>query len=146
MQLRFDFDRVPVMPVPPVSAKPRKSARALRGAGNYRAGLMAEDVAERHYRERGYELLERRWRGQGGEIDLIFRLGDAIIFVEVKTSSDFARAAERITRRQMDRICLAACEFCDGQPGGSLIEMRFDAALVDAAGRIDVIENAFGEN
>ncbi|MDO5659087.1 MAG: YraN family protein [Paracoccus sp. (in: a-proteobacteria)] len=107
---------------------------------------MAEDVAERHYRANGYELLERRWRGKGGEIDLIFRLGDAIIFVEVKASGDFLRAAERITRRQMDRICLAACEYCDDQPNGSLTEMRFDAALVDAKGCIDVIENAFGEN
>ncbi|MDO5529346.1 MAG: YraN family protein [Paracoccus sp. (in: a-proteobacteria)] len=107
---------------------------------------MAEDGVARHYSDRGYALLAKRWRGKAGEIDLICRKGDCYVFVEVKSSSCLDRAAERITRRQMDRICLAACEFCGDLPSQLLTEMRFDAALVDQVGRVKVIENAFGEN
>ena len=76
---------------------------------------------------------------------MILRKGDQYIFVEVKASKDFARAAERLSRRQMDRICLAACEYCGTLPTGQLTDMRLDAALVDQFGRIEIIENAFWE-
>ena len=60
--------------------------------------------------------------------------------------ADVAIAAGRISRRQMDRICQAALLFTDRLPAGSLTELRFDAALVDAAGRVEIVENAFGLN
>lgn len=120
------------------------SPRARRGEAAYIAGALAEDQVSAHYQNRGYDLLARRWRGQAGEIDLVFGHGDMVIFVEVKKSVTLARAAERLSRRQMDRICLAACEYCDALPTGMLTEMRFDAALVDQIGGIEIIENAFG--
>lgn len=114
--------------------------RALRGAVAWAAGMHAECNVARHYEMAGYAILERRWRGTAGEIDLIARDGETIIFVEVKQAPSCAMAAERLTRRQMRRICLAACEFC-----GMDCDMRFDAALVDRHGQIEVIENAFGQ-
>ena len=65
-----------------------------------------------------------------------------MIFVEVKKSRDFARAAESLSYRQMQRILGAAEEFVAGEPKGLLTEMRFDVALVDAVGRIEILENA----
>lgn len=118
--------------------------RARRGAVAAMSGLLAEERVAAHYKAQGYEVLARRWRGKAGEIDLVCQRGDGVIFVEVKSASTHAQAAERLLRRQMDRICLAACEFCGNRPAGSLSEMRFDAALVDAPGRVRVIENAFG--
>ncbi len=79
-----------------------------------------------------------------GEIDLILRDGDEVIFVEVKKSRTHAQAAQRVTRRQMDRICMAACEFVSGEPRGSLKPMRFDVATVDQTGQVKVVANAFG--
>ncbi|MDO5606144.1 MAG: YraN family protein [Paracoccus sp. (in: a-proteobacteria)] len=117
----------------------------MRGATAYHSGRLAEAAVADRYRAAGYQLLYERWRGKAGEIDLILRRGDQFIFVEVKSSRDFARAAERINRRQMDRICLAACEFCGELPTGLMTDMRLDAALVDRYGRIEIIENAFGE-
>ncbi|WP_232844988.1 YraN family protein [Paracoccus onubensis] len=105
---------------------------------------MAEDRVASRYNAQGYDILARRWRGRAGEIDLICQIGDCLVFVEVKSSRSHACAGERLSRRQMDRICRAACEFCGDRSAGLLSEMRFDAALVDASGRIDVIENAFG--
>ncbi|MTH63780.1 YraN family protein [Paracoccus shanxieyensis] len=118
--------------------------RVRRGQKAYSAGLMGEESVCRDYVSRGYAPIASRWRGSCGEIDLIMQRGDEYVFVEVKASSSHARAAERIDRRQMDRICNAALEFCTGLAQGLLTLMRFDAALVDATGRVQVIENAFG--
>lgn len=116
----------------------------MSGAISFFAGQAAEEQVAARYSRSGRPIAARRWRGSAGEIDLIAREGDKVIFIEVKKSRSFAEAAEHLSRRQMDRICSAATEFVAGEPGGQLTEMRFDVALVDAVGRIDVIENAFG--
>lgn len=118
-------------------------ARRQRGRTAALAGRIAEDRVAAHYAGRGYDVIARRWRGEGGEIDLVCRRDACVIFVEVKSSRNHHMAAEHLQRRQMDRICLAACEFCGNLPDGLLTEMRFDAALVDVVGRIEVVENAF---
>lgn len=117
---------------------------SMRSQTNYHAGLAAEDIVARSYAARGCAEAARRWRGQGGEIDLILRDGDCVVFVEVKKSRTHAQAAQRVTRRQMDRICMAACEFVGGEPRGSLTPMRFDVATVDQSGDVRVVANAFG--
>ncbi|AZV79535.1 hypothetical protein EBB79_17760 [Parasedimentitalea marina] len=116
-----------------------------RGQRAYLAGEAAEDQVVKHYEARGYSLAERRWRGAGGEIDLIFRSGAALVFVEVKHSKTRARAALRITEAQMRRIYASAGQYLDNEPAGQLTESRFDVALVDGAGQIEIIENAFGQ-
>ena len=143
LQLAFDFEAaLPVMP-----ADPRPARRGARGAGavGYHAGRAAELRIAQDYERRGYPIAGTRWRGRGGEIDLIARDGDGLIFIEVKKSRSFARAAERLSPAQMRRICAAAEEFAGGEPRGLLTEMRFDLALVDRTGAVRVIENAFGE-
>ncbi|MGB1207805.1 MAG: YraN family protein [Paracoccaceae bacterium] len=115
-----------------------------QGRSNYYAGRAAEEAVARWYCGQGGVLCETRWRGQGGEIDLIVRDGDTVVFVEVKKSRDFDRAAQALSQRQMGRIAMAAGEFLDTQPAGSLTPARFDVALVDDLGRIEVLENAFG--
>lgn len=118
--------------------------QAMRGSANYHAGLAAEACVAAHYQASGRAIAARRWRGSAGEIDLVARGDDGLVFVEVKASRDFATAAEHLTRRQMDRLCGAASEFLAGEETGQLTPMRFDVALVDRLGRIQVIENAFG--
>ena len=94
---------------------------------------------------RNHGIAARRWRGKSGEIDLIMRQGETVVFVEVKKSRNFATAATRLGRRQMDRICASAGEFLSGEPRGQLTDVRFDLAMVNGAGAIQVIENAFME-
>lgn len=97
-----------------------------------------------HYLRAGHVLAFRRWRGSAGEIDLIFRDGSALIFVEVKRADTHAIAAERVSAAQSRRIFAAASEFIAGEPGGQDSDMRFDVALVDGRGRIEIIGNALG--
>jgi putative endonuclease len=115
----------------------------MTGLVSHRAGLAAEESVARHYCDAGHAIAAARWRSAGGEIDLIARDGAEVIFIEVKKAATHAAAAQRLTRRQMDRLCHSAALFLDGEPRGQLTPMRFDVALVDAQGRIDIIENAF---
>ncbi len=121
-----------------------RQTRRMQGRTEYHAGLAAEERIAQDYERRGFAVERRRWRGAGGEIDLIVRDGDAVIFIEVKKSRDFARAAERLSPRQMARLCQSAEEFLAGEPRGLLTDMRFDVALVDGQGRHHILENAFG--
>lgn len=137
MRHERSFDGMPVQPA---------ADKSLRGRVAYSAGCMAEELVARTYIQQGHELIAERWRGRSGEIDLILRRGEEYIFVEVKKSSSHSRAAERIGGRQIARICRAALEFCGRLPTGMMTAMRFDAALVDQFGRVDIVENAFGMN
>lgn len=113
----------------------------MSGAVSYHAGLAAEGAVAAHYGRLGLPVIGRRWRGAGGEIDLILRDGAGVIFVEVKKARDFARAAERLGRAQLMRIWATAEEFLGGQPRGQLTAARLDLALVDGAGRVRIVEN-----
>ena len=116
----------------------------MSGSVSYHAGQCAEDIVSRVYCREGYAQLARRWRGPGGEIDLIFEKRGALVFVEVKKSSSFATAGARLSERQMQRIYASAGSFLATMPNGQDTESRFDAALVDATGRVEILENAFG--
>jgi putative endonuclease len=115
----------------------------MSGARSYHAGLAAEESVAQRYLAAGQKVAARRWRGKSGEIDLIARDGDVVIFVEVKQSRTHAEAAEHLTLRQFDRIYCAAAEFIADEPQGSLTDVRFDVALVDGGGRIEILENAY---
>lgn len=121
-----------------------KSARHHRGKAAFYAGESAENRIAQDYERRGFAVARKRWRGTGGEIDLILRNGNGLIFVEVKQARDFDRAARSLSARQMQRIYASAEEFLGTEPLGSLTEVRFDVALVDGQGQMRIIENAFG--
>lgn len=111
----------------------------------HHSGDAAEQRIAEEYLRRGYVVDRRRWRGPGGEIDLIVRRADQVVFVEVKKSRSIADAAARISRRQMQRIHVSAQHFLDDEPRGQLTEARFDVALMDATGVFEIVENAFGQ-
>lgn len=122
-------------------------ARQARGRMAYEFGLSAEAIVGRFYEARGQRLIETRWRGAAGEIDLIFyddNLGDGggFIFVEVKASKTKARAAAHLGPKQMVRLCMSAEEYIGRQPKGLLTDMRIDVALVDGVGQVEILENA----
>ena len=119
------------------------AARARRGERNHRAGTCAEDAVARRYLAAGYTAVARRWRGKGGEIDLVFGDGaGGFVFVEVKTARDLDGALARISPRQVARIHAAAAEFLADCPAGLDSAARFDAPLMDGQGRIEIMEGA----
>lgn len=124
-------------------ASPARQTRKARGLTNYLAGHAAEASVARHYEDRGIAICARNWRGQTGEIDLIGRDGDVVVFVEVKQSRTHDLAASHISDAQVRRIFATVDEFVAGEPRGLLTDVRIDLALVDGLGRIEIVENAF---
>jgi putative endonuclease len=116
------------------------SNRRLAGKRAYRDGLAAEDGVAANYALRGYPVLARRWRGHGGEIDLVCQGEGELIFIEVKKADRHDWAAERLGFDQLERIALAAEEYIGTVADDPLTPMRLDLALVDAKGRIEVME------
>lgn len=114
----------------------------MSGSTSYHAGLAAEDSVARHYGRTGHRVVARRWRCKGGEIDVIAQSGEDTIFIEVKKSDSHAAAAERVGPQQIRRLFDCAGEYMGSLPMGLLSSVRFDVALVDAVGRVEIIENA----
>lgn len=73
-------------------------------------GDLGEQIAERHLRGIGFEIVARNVRYKCGEIDLVARRGGEIHFVEVKMSGEFSQVdpLEQVTREKRKRIRMAA--------------------------------------
>ena len=73
---------------------------------------IGESLAAKHLKARGYEILARNYRARRGEIDLIARDGEFVVFVEVKTrrSLKFGLPQAAVTlqkQRQISKVALA---------------------------------------
>ena len=137
VQRDFFTDAV-VAPCPPAARPAAPGRRQRRGSRNYLSGLAAEESATRHYRDLGYDVEQTRWRGPGGEIDLILRGPSGLIFVEVKSAKCHAAAADSLRPAQLARILTSAECYAADRPG---IDMRIDVALVDRIGAVEILEN-----
>lgn len=110
-------------------------------------GVEGECVAAAHLRAAGWEIVARRFRAAGGEIDLVARRDELLAFCEVKSGRG-ARAglAEAVDARKRQRLAQAAEAFVaqNGVPGCGC---RFDVIEVrtDPDGRTSVVvhEGAF---
>ena len=116
-------------------------ARRDRGQRAYRSGLAAEDRAAALYTGAGLTLLDSRWRGKGGEIDLILSDEGVIVFCEVKQARSHDAAIASLRPAQLHRIHMAASEYLGRCPDGQLSETRFDMATVDGTGQCRIHEN-----
>ena len=82
-------------------------------AGRQRLARWGENKAANWYTERGWEILDRNWRGARGELDLVLRRGDTVVFCEVKTRSNtaYGTAAEAVDGRKQQRIRTLAVQW-----------------------------------
>jgi putative endonuclease len=118
--------------------------RQARGAANRAAGALAEDIALAHLQRAGLKLLERNFRCRMGEVDLVMRDGDSLVFVEVRLRGRgaFAGAGESIDARKQRRIVMAARFYLSGKRE---MPCRFDCVLLErpAPEALEWIRNAF---
>jgi len=85
------------------------ASRASRGE----VGRWGEALAAKYLRERGYTILAQNWRHGHGELDIIAKLADQHIFVEVRTrrSDAFGTAEESITPHKQQTLIATAQAF-----------------------------------
>ena len=113
-------------------------------------GALGEKRAAEFLKRKGYRILETNFRCREGELDIISRDKDCLVFVEVRTrsSTDFGTPEESVTRAKREKLVSVALAYL--QTHRNLPESwRFDvvAVEVDRGGqttRIEVIENALG--
>jgi putative endonuclease len=120
-----------------------------RSSEHLRRGARGEKLACRFLRRHGYKILYRNFRGRrGGEIDIVCRDRDTLVFVEVKTRGreDFGRPLAAVDRQKQRRISqggLAWLRLLDNPD----ILFRFDVVEVliteDAKPRFELVQNAF---
>jgi putative endonuclease len=106
------------------------------------SGAADEQRAADYLRDQGLRLVARNWRSRFGEIDLICRDGDTLVFVEVRArrAGGFGGAAESITAAKRGRLIKTAELYLAGQAVQP--PCRFDAVLIDGA-RLTWLRNAF---
>jgi putative endonuclease len=96
----------------------------------FRTGISAEARAAAWLMAKGYRILAKRFRTPHGEIDLVARRRNLIVFVEVKARPSLDDAAYAVTARQQARIIAAAQGWLVAHPEHAEFDMRFDAVLI----------------
>lgn len=116
-------------------------------ATNYATGHFAEFLALNYLRLKGYHLVAKNYiTGKGthaGEVDLIVRKGQTLVFVEVKKRQDITTAAYAISHTQQGRIRRAAEAFLAKNTYYQNFDIRFDAVLVQLPLHIQHLPNAW---
>jgi len=109
-----------------------------------KAGDQAEQIAAAYLQRKGLALIETRYRCRWGEIDLILRDRDTVVFAEVKLrrSKSFGGTAYSVDRRKQARIIAAARHYLAGKRE---MPCRFDVVLLERLDppRIEWIRDAF---
>ena len=121
-----------------------------RPDGRLELGLRGEEEAVRYLAAKGYRILDRGFRMFGGEIDIIARQGETLVFVEVKTrrSTEFGVPDESVNLSKQNQVRkIAQGYLLKKQLPESATPCRFDIlSVVWAEGRglaITHLENAF---
>lgn len=108
-------------------------------------GKLGESSAVRYLETNGFEIIKRNFYIRGGEVDIIYRDGEYIVFGEVKARSNtaYGSPAQAVTKKKIRRICAAAKVYALSH---NLMneKLRFDVIEVYIETKeIKIIKNAF---
>jgi putative endonuclease len=96
-----------------------------------RYGILGERAAKKHLRRRGLKFLVANFRSERGEVDLVFRENDCLVFVEVKTrsSEEWVRPAAAVNKERRRRLSRAALDYLRLLKNPQ-VKLRFDIVEV----------------
>ena len=113
-------------------------------------GDRGEALALDYLQQHGLSLITRNYHCRRGELDLIMRQGDTVVFVEVRyrQRSDFGGAAASISNRKQQKCLMAAAHFLQHEKKYAKLAARFDVIAIQGQGQngklsINWITNAF---
>lgn len=95
-------------------------------------GKWGEEKAKEFLAKKGYKPIAQNWRNRYGEIDLIMKDKETIVFVEVRTKSSnlFGRGDESITNKKQQQLIKMAKSFLSANNYGDY-SIRFDLISID---------------
>lgn len=113
-----------------------------------RSGKQHEDLACAHLRRHGLKLLTRNYHCRRGEIDLVMRDRESLVFVEVRyrRQDRYGSASESVNWHKQQRL-IAAAEHYLLYEGNTRPAARFDVVAISGDGpdlKLEWIHNAFG--
>jgi putative endonuclease len=111
-------------------------------------GVKGEDLAVRYLKKKGFKVIQRNYHCPMGEIDLIAREGDTLVFIEIKarSSSEYGLPQDAVDRFKQKKIIQAAKAYLAEHHLTEDIPARFDVVaihLTPAGPAIELIEDAF---
>ncbi len=115
----------------------------------HRRGALGEKAAKRHLQKAGLKFLTANFRSKRGEIDLIFRDGEGLVFVEVKTrsSEDWTRPAAAVDARKRRLLSQCALDYLRLLKNPE-VQIRFDVVEVllhdEDVAEVRHLPNTFG--
>ena len=94
-------------------------------------GTLGERAAKKHLKQLGLKFLTANFRSERGEIDLVFRDDDCLVFVEVKTRSneDWVRPSAFVNKQKRRRLCQTALDYLELLKNPQ-VKIRFDIVEV----------------
>lgn len=117
---------------------------------NISVGERGEKIAEKFLKEKGYKILEKNFQNRFGEIDLVARNGDTLVFVEVKTryTERFGKPEESVTPAKIRKIIKAGQFYRNLNSDLPDLE-RIDVVAIDLESsgeikRLELIKNVTG--
>lgn len=96
-------------------------------------GAHFEALAARHLERAGLGVVERNWHSRYGELDLVMRDGDSLVFVEVRYRRDgrFGGGAASVGPTKRAKLVRAAQGFLESHPALARLPCRFDVVAFD---------------
>jgi len=114
-------------------------------------GKLGEKLAQKFLKKRGYHIRETNFRCREGEIDIIAKQKDYLVFIEVRTKSnlDFGSPEESITQSKKEKLIATALTYISTHQKLSPL-WRIDVVALEVSDkgktkRIELIENAIGQ-
>jgi putative endonuclease len=105
-------------------------------------GNGGEDIAADYLERRGYEVVERNFRCRSGELDIVARDGDTLVFCEVKTrrTDRWGAPSEAVNRGKQGRLRRLGAAWLATR-GASVTDVRFDVVSVVVFDEGPVVEH-----
>ncbi len=105
-----------------------------------------ERLAARHYRLRGYRIVDANARAGGHELDLVVRRGRRLVFVEVKERArdGYGGPVAAVDREKRRRVRRAAASWLQAHPETAELEIGFEVAAI-TDGQLERLDLASGE-
>jgi putative endonuclease len=126
-----------------VVAMGRQESRKAAGTRAHALGIDAEAAACAALERDGWTVLARRLRTPSGEVDAVAERDGLLAIVEVKARPTLTDAAWALTPRQQRRLLAAGEAILAEHPDWGAAGVRFDVLLVDQAGTVRRIADAF---
>lgn len=118
-------------------------------ANTLQTGAAGERIAKEYLRAKGYDILNANWSTTFGELDIVAKRDDVLVFIEVKTRRrpSTEPALEAVTPAKHDRMLKAIYQYLADQDIDPEAQWRIDVIAValnaGARPKIDHVEDAF---